>query len=77
VLTEVLGLHPEKHSDVVLKRLGVAMRKLGWEGPKPLRVNEPVRSDPHNPLPARKGRFQGYWRSVHHEPVQLEMEDGQ
>jgi hypothetical protein len=70
LLTEVLRLPAEKHNDATLKRLGTAMRKLSWEGPKSLRVDEPLQGT--NPPRRRKGVFSGYYRSG--PPVQLELE---
>jgi hypothetical protein len=39
LLTNVLGLHPSKQRDVDYKRLRRCMQRLGWDGPKKLRLS--------------------------------------
>lgn len=39
LLRDHLKIPEERHSPIIFKRLGYAMRKLGWEGPKPLRYS--------------------------------------
>jgi hypothetical protein len=39
LLTQVLGIHISKVRDVDYKRLGRCMRRLGWDGPKHMRLN--------------------------------------
>jgi predicted P-loop ATPase len=38
LLETVLGIHISRQRDIDLKRLGKCMRRLGWDGPKKLRV---------------------------------------
>jgi len=38
LLTAVLGIHSSKQRDIDAKRLGRCMRRLGWEGPKDVRI---------------------------------------
>jgi predicted P-loop ATPase len=38
LLEIVLGIHISKQRDVDYKRLGRCMRRLGWNGPKPMRI---------------------------------------
>jgi hypothetical protein len=38
LLTLVLGIHLSKQTDVHYKRLGRCMRRLGWSGPKAIRI---------------------------------------
>jgi predicted P-loop ATPase len=38
LLTIVLGIHISKQRDLDAKRLGRCMRRLGWDGPKPVRI---------------------------------------
>jgi hypothetical protein len=42
LLGTILGIHVSKQRDVDLKRLGKCMRRLGWSGPKNLRVGRSV-----------------------------------
>lgn len=42
LLEIVLGIHISKQRDVDFKRLGKCMRRLGWDGPKPVRVGKNV-----------------------------------
>jgi predicted P-loop ATPase len=39
LLTQVLGIHISKVRDVDYKRLGRCMRRLGWDGPEKMRLN--------------------------------------
>ena len=43
LLTTVLGIHPSKQRDIDYKRLGRCMRRLGWDGPKKLRISGKTR----------------------------------
>jgi hypothetical protein len=38
LLGTVLGIHISKQRDIDYKRLGRCMRRLGWDGPKPVRI---------------------------------------
>ena len=38
LLTTALGIHPSRQSDRDAKRLGRVMRRLGWDGPKMMRI---------------------------------------
>jgi hypothetical protein len=38
LLTIVLGIHASKQRDIDYKRLGRCMRRLGWDGPKDIRI---------------------------------------
>jgi hypothetical protein len=42
LLETVLGIHISRQRDIDLKRLGKCMRRLGWDGPKRLRVGRSV-----------------------------------
>ena len=42
LLVTVLGIHPSKQRDIDTKRLGRCMRRLGWSGPKPVRIGNNV-----------------------------------
>jgi hypothetical protein len=50
LLTNTLGISAERQDFYHSQRLGVVMRKLGWDGPKKIR------------LPNRKRFVQGYER---------------
>jgi predicted P-loop ATPase len=39
LLATVLGIHPSKQRDIDYKRLGRCMRRLGWNGPRLIRIN--------------------------------------
>jgi hypothetical protein len=39
LLTTVLGIHPSKQRDIDYKRLSRCMRRLGWDGPKKIRIS--------------------------------------
>jgi hypothetical protein len=39
LLTTVLGIHPSKQRDIDYKRLSRCMRRLGWDGPKKMRIS--------------------------------------
>jgi predicted P-loop ATPase len=43
LLTIVLGIHPSKQRDVDYKRLGRCMRRLGWDGPKNMRIDRKLK----------------------------------
>ena len=38
LLGTVIGIHISKQRDIDFKRLGRGMRRLGWTGPKVLRI---------------------------------------
>jgi hypothetical protein len=40
LLETVLGIHISRQRDVDLKRLVKCMRRLGWDGPKQLRIGQ-------------------------------------
>jgi hypothetical protein len=40
LLTTVLGIHPSKQRDIDNKRLARCMRRVGWSGPKTIRVGD-------------------------------------
>ncbi len=42
LLKTVLEINPSKQRDVDTKRLGRGMRRLGWSGPKPIRIGDSV-----------------------------------
>ncbi len=42
LLETVLGIHPSKQRDIDAKRLGRCMRRLGWDGPKPIRISNTI-----------------------------------
>ena len=42
LLKTVLEIHPSKQRDVDSKRLGRCMRRLGWSGPRPIRIGDNV-----------------------------------
>jgi hypothetical protein len=42
LLEIALGIHISKQRDVDFKRLGRCMRRLGWDGPKPMRIGSNV-----------------------------------
>jgi len=39
LLTTVLGIHPSRQRDIDYKRLSRCMRRLGWDGPKKMRIS--------------------------------------
>ena len=51
LLTQVLGIHPSKQRDIDYKRLGRCMRRLGWEGPKVLRISGNITKGYSRPKP--------------------------
>jgi hypothetical protein len=68
LLNQVLKIPADRVNDTTTKRLGAAMRKLGWHGPKQMRV--PAYGD----TPGKAGK--GYWRpgpGIQHE---LEVDHG-
>jgi Virulence-associated protein E len=49
LLKAVLDMQPEKHDGETFKRLGRAMRELGWQGPVRHRINGPLVQGYHRP----------------------------
>src|SRR5262249_10867638 len=42
LLETVLSIHISRQRDVDLKRLGKCMRRLGWDGPRNLRIGQSI-----------------------------------
>jgi Virulence-associated protein E len=40
LLGVVLGIHPSRQRDIDFKRVGRCMRRLGWDGPKEMRIGD-------------------------------------
>ena len=59
LLTAYLGLPPDKINDAATKRLGNAMRRNGWLGPKKMRLGNELESGADSKRSTPK---QGYWR---------------
>ena len=45
-----LGIHISKQRDIDYKRLGRCMRRLGWDGPKALRINDKLQKGYSRPV---------------------------
>jgi len=50
LLEIVLGIHISKQRDIDYKRLGRCMRRLGWDGPKLVRINDEVQRGYSRPV---------------------------
>jgi hypothetical protein len=55
LLTTALGIHPSKQRDIDAKRLGRCMRRLGWDGPKALRINDEIQKGYSRPVTGVSG----------------------
>ena len=55
LLTTVLGIPPSKQRDIDAKRLGRCMRRLGWDGPKALRINDEIQKGYSRPVTGVSG----------------------
>jgi hypothetical protein len=59
-----LGLHADRITDVVTKRLAAVMRRLGWQGPKKMKFETEVWDHPAGKQEKKSIALQGYWRPV-------------
>jgi hypothetical protein len=55
LLEKVIGIHISKQRDIDYKRLGRCMRRLGWDGPKLLRINDEVQRGYSRPVTSVTG----------------------
>jgi predicted P-loop ATPase len=64
VLTAYLSLHADRITDVATKRLKTVMRRLGWQGPKKIKLEKEVFDPRVGKLMRKSVSLQGYWRPV-------------